>query len=313
MVRSIKDFERKIIMLGSNVPAIGGFHAGFEWGDRWGCESIQIYITLSRRWDVPELAKDEIDKFKSAWKKSSIKQVVAHVPYLVNLASPDEELREKSINRLIIEISRAEKFGVPFLVLHPGSYGSSTRTKGIKRIIQALDAIHDEVKKTSVKVLIETMAGQGTMIGSSFEEIAEILESVANPEDLGVCFDTAHVFIADYDIRGYRGYKKIIKEFDEIVSLDKIAVFHINGSKTKLGSRSDRHACIDEGELGLQIFHALLQDKRFLGIPKILEIPERDKKSKDNLGLLNKIKNISEPLPDEKYAPTQLKLVKEVK
>lgn len=300
-------------MLGSNVPAIGGFHAGFSWGNKWGCECIQIYITFSRRWDVPELSQKEVAVFKTAWGNSSVKEVVAHVPFLVNLASPNKEIWRKSIDRLITEISRAEKFGVPFLVLHPGSYGNLTKKEGIKRVTQALGIVFQNFDRPSVKVLLETMAGQGTMLGSSFEEIAEILEKAARPEFLGICFDTGHVFMAGYDLRGYEGCEAVLGEFDKIVSLEKIGCFHLNDSKTRLGSRSDRHACIGEGELGLQVFHTLLRDKRFSNTPKILEIPERDRRSKDNLEMLKKLSQVSNPLPKEHYTPTQLNLIKEVR
>jgi deoxyribonuclease-4 len=295
-------------MIGSNVPTIDGFHTGFAWGDKWGCECIQIYITLSRRWEVPELNQEEITEFNTAWKNSSVKQVVAHVPFLVNLASPNKEIWQKSIVRLITEISRAERLGVPFLVLHPGSYGNLTRREGIKRVTQALDIVFRGFDKLSVKILLETMAGQGTMLGSSFEEIAEILEKATSSESLGVCFDTGHVFMAGYDLRSYEGYESVLREFDKLVSLKKIGCFHLNDSKTRLGSRNDRHACIGEGELGLQVFHALLLDQRFSKTPKILEIPERDKRSKDNLELLRKLSQTSEPLPKERYTPTQLTL-----
>jgi len=293
-------------MIGSNVPTMGGLHTGFAWGDKWGCECIQIYITLSRQWEVPELNQDDITKFKTSWEKSSVKEVVAHVPFLVNIASPDKEIWQKSIDRLITEISRAERFGVSFLVLHPGSYINLIKKEGIKRVIQALDIVFRGFDKLSVKILLETMAGQGTMLGSSFEEIAEILEKTANSGSLGVCFDTGHVFMAGYDLRSYEGYENILREFDKLVSLEKIGCFHLNDSKTKLGSRNDRHACIGEGELGLQVFHALLLDQRFSKTPKILEIPERDKRSKDNLELLRKLSQISEPLLKERYTPTQL-------
>jgi deoxyribonuclease-4 len=275
-------------MLGSNVPTIGGFHTGFKWGDKWGCEVIQIYITLSRRWNVPELNKEEILKFKTAWQKSSVREVVAHIPYLVNLASPDKELHQKSINRLLTEISRATKFGVSLLVLHPGSYGLSAKEEGIKKIIKALNRVLEETE-SPLKILLETMAGQGTAIGSRFEELAFILEKTQKPELLGVCLDTAHLFMAGYDIKGYKGWESVLNEFDKIIGIEKIKAIHLNDSKTALGSKNDRHACIAEGKLGLQVFQAILRDERFKGIPKILEIPERDTKSKNNLELLRRL------------------------
>ncbi len=276
-------------MLGSTVPTIGGFHTGFKWANEWGCECIQIYVTLSRTWRVKKLSQEEILKFKKAWQESKVKEVVAHVPYLVNLASSNKELYRKSINRLKVEISRAEKFGISLLVLHPGSYGKSKREEGIKRIIEALNRILEEID-SPVKILLETMAGQRTMIGSRFEELTLILDKVQKSESLGVCLDTGHLFMAGYDIRGYKGYEKVLNQFDRTIGIEKIKAIHLNDSKTDLGSKIDRHANIGEGKLGLQVFHAILRDKRFKEIPKILEIPERDKKSKENLELLRKLK-----------------------
>lgn len=284
-------------MLGCTVPTIGGLPKGFFWAREWGCECIQIYVTLSRRWDVSELSTEEVIKFKSAWQNSPVKIVVAHVPYLVNLASPDKNLWQKSKDRLSIELSRARKFGVNFLVLHPGSYGSSNKEDGIKRTIEALNSILTEVNGQKTKILLETMAGQGTAIGSAFEEIARILEEVNKPGFFGVCFDTAHVFAAGYDIRGYEGYESVLNEFDRVIGIKRIRMIHVNDSKTNLGSHADRHAGIGEGKLGLEIFHAILRDRRFLEIPKILEIPESDKRSKDNLRLLRKLQLIPGRLP----------------
>lgn len=294
-------------MLGSNVPTIGGLPRGFRYAKEWNCGCIQIYVTLSRRWNVPDLLPKEIAEFKSAWQESPVRQVVAHVPFLVNLASPDSVIWQKSISRLITEVSRCHKLGIPFLVLHPGSYRASTKETGIKRMIEALNVVFRKIDDPSVKILLETSAGQGTMLGSRFEEIAYILERVEKPEFLDVCFDTAHVFIAGYDIRGYRKYKTVLKKFDKIIGLDKIKVIHLNDSKTKLGSRNDRHACIGEGKLGLQLFHAILRDSRFLNTPKILEIPERDERSKDNLELLRKLQAIPYPVSETKR-PRQLTL-----
>lgn len=276
-------------MLGSNVPTVGGLPKGFHWAKEWGCESIQVYITLSRRWEVPELSEKEIVDFKSAWQNSSVKKVLAHVPYLVNLASPDKNLWQRSKVRFKIELSRAQQFGVDFLVLHPGNYRNSNLKDGLKRITEALNMVSIETNTSTTKILLETMAGQGTTLGSNFEELAYMLDEVERPELFGICFDTAHVFISGYDIRGYKGYAKVFEEFDQTIGLGRIGAFHINDSKTKLGSRSDRHACIGEGELGLQVFHAFVKDARFSKIPQILEIPERDQKSRNNLKLLRSL------------------------
>lgn len=276
-------------MLGSNVPTIGGLPKGFQHADKWGCECIQIYITLSRRWDVPDLSKKEISQFKVAWKNSSVKEVIAHLPYLANLASPDEKLCVKARNRLITELDRAKKFGVSFLVMHPGSHCGLGETAAIQRLATNLNSVVATTGNTSTKILLETMAGQGTELGYSFDQLARILEQVENPSRFSICFDTCHVFAAGYRIATYEGYEKTIELFDKTIGIKKIQAFHFNDSKGTLGSRIDRHASIGEGNLGLKCFHAILKDSRFIGIPKVLEIPEREEKSKENLDLLKKL------------------------
>jgi deoxyribonuclease-4 len=289
---------KEIKMLGSNVSTVGGLPIGFKNGDAWGCECIQFYVTLSRRWNIPDLKKEEVLKFKNAWQTSSVKKVVSHVPFLVNLCSNDRELQRKSIARLVTEVSYNNKFSIPFLVLHPGSYGESTREDGIKRLIEALNIVTSHFKTTSSLILLETMAGQGTTLGSSFEELKIILSQLEKKDFFGICFDTSHVFIAGYDIRGYKGYENIFKTYDETIGVESIKVIHLNDAKTNLGSKNDKHAAVGEGQIGLQFFHALLRDKRLLGIPKILEIPERDQKSKDSLIFLRKLKEINQSIED---------------
>ncbi len=296
-------------MLGCTVSTVGGLTKGFFWARKWGCECIQIYVTLSRRWDVSALSPEEALKFKAAWQDSPVKKVVAHVPYLVNLASSDRNLRRKSQERLKTELSRARQFGVNCLILHPGSCGNSDKEDGMKRTIEAIHALSNTRGDPKTQILLETMAGQGTSIGSTFEEIACLLEEVNNPEFMGVCFDTAHIFAAGYDIRGYEGYEAVLHEFDSIVGIGNIKAIHVNDSRTDFDSRSDRHACIGEGKLGLEMFHALMRDPRFLNIPKILEIPERDIRSEDNLRLLRKLQTIPGRLPKSKVL--QKKLMRE--
>ncbi len=291
-------------MLGSNVPAHparGGLATLFQYAEEWRCECAQTYITLSRRWNVPDLSPEEILDFKSAWRESQVKQVIAHVPLLVNLASPVDNIWQKSRDRLSTELSRANRLGIQFLVLHPGYCRNLDKETGIRRIIGALYNVLDNVFDSTAMILLETTAGQGTAVGSRFEEIAYILERARKKARLGVCFDTAHVFEAGYDIRGYRGYEKVLKKFDLIIGLDKLKVIHLNDSKTGLGSKVDRHASIGEGKLGLQIFHAFVGDPRFRDTPKVLEMPERDgKKVQKQLELLRKLQATSSPITEPK-------------
>ncbi len=241
-------------LLGSNVPTrpskVGnGLAALFRYAEEWGCECAQTYITLSRRWNVPDLPLSEISAFQSTWRESQVKRVIGHVPLLVNLASPVNDVWRKSKERLSTELALADKLGLQFVVLHPGYYRSLDRRMGIKRIIEALNDVLGGVEESTVKILLETTADQGTAIGSRFEEIAYILKGSERNHFLGVCFDTCHVFAAGYDLRGYDGYKKILKKFDTLIGLNKLQAIHLNDSKTGLGSKVDRHASIGEGKL----------------------------------------------------------------
>jgi deoxyribonuclease-4 len=296
-------------MLGSNVPthpAQGGLATLFYYADEWHCECAQTYITLSRTWQTADLSPKEILSFKSAWQNSHVQQVIAHVPLIVNLASSDDEVREKSKDRLSAELHRAIKLGIRFLVLHPGYSGGSGKEKGINRIAGALNDILDKVDDSAAIILLETMAGQGTSVGCRFEEIACILDQVKKSRFLGVCLDTCHVFVAGYDIRGYQGFEKVLHKFDTAVGLDKLKVIHLNDSKTEMGSRVDRHAPIGLGKLGLRVFHAIVRDQRFRDTPKILELPNKDAKLiQQQLELLRNLQATSNHVSEPKSVRAQ--------
>ncbi|MFX1486865.1 MAG: deoxyribonuclease IV [Promethearchaeota archaeon] len=293
-------------MLGSNVPTVGGLPIGFKYADKWACDCIQIYVSPSRTWVVPELQDEEILRFNTAWQKSRVKVVVGHIPYLVNLASLNQELRLKSIRRLATEIERANRFGVAYLILHPGS--NPDRKDGMRLIVEGLNAVFKDIDESKVMVLLETVAGQGDMIGSRFEELAYILSRVEKRQFMAICLDTCHVFAAGYNIAGYDGYERVLKRFDEIIGLDELRVIHMNDSSAPLGARVDRHACIGEGFLGTQVFHAIVKDNRLAHIPKILEIPERDERSKDNLEFLRRLRHTKGHISEKRKYPDQLVL-----
>jgi deoxyribonuclease-4 len=278
-------------MLGSNVSCVGGLSKGIENGEKWGCECIQIYLTLSRRWNLPDLKEEKVIEFKNAWDKSSIKEVVAHIPFLVNLASPNLEILERSIARIYTELEYAKRFGVKYLVSHIGYYKNTSRKIGLNKIIINLNKIYENLEKDCPMILIETMSGQRTALGSSFKEIKYILDNLYRPDLVGVCLDTAHIFQKGYNIIGYKGYETIMNEFDKVIGIDKIKVIHLNDSKTELASKNDKHSIIGKGRIGLAFFHALMRDNRFLKIPKIIEIPKRDIDSIKSLELLKRLRN----------------------
>ncbi len=259
-------------MLGSTVSTVGGLPLGFRNADILGCECVQMYVTPSRTWSVPELTREARIAFIEAWKGSDVKAVISHTPLIVNLASSDTEIRDKSVSRLIVEIERAENLGIEYIVLHPGS--NQEKAKGILLIVEALSQALESTEESPVSILLETAAGQGNSIGSTLEEIALIMSSLSNHKRIGVCLDTCHLLASGYDLRGYEGCGMILNYIDRILGLSRIKAIHINDSANPVASRKDRHAGIGEGFVGLQAFHALVREKRLAGVPKILELPE---------------------------------------
>ncbi len=281
--------SKKSTMLGATVPTTGGIHNAFKWGDKWGVKAVQFYLTLSRQWKVNHMTEGDKEKFREAWRNSDVKEVVAHIPYLVNLTSATKRTREKSIDRMVAEIERAKELGVEYLVLHPGSPGKNGKEKGLRFLKEGFDRVFNQVDPDGVEILIETMAGQGTSLGSTFKEVKEILDLLDNEEVFSVCFDSAHVLEAGYDIRGEGGYEKVLNQFERQISLKKIKAFHLNDSKTEFNSKSDRHEHIGEGEIGLTFFNKLLNDDRFGDIPKIIETPKMGEMSEKNIKTLKDI------------------------
>jgi deoxyribonuclease-4 len=299
-------------MIGSNVPAHpgkGGLSTLFAFAERWGCECAQTYITLSRTWKTRDVSAEETLNFRTAWQKSRVKQVIAHIPLIVNPAAPTDAIWQNSKIRLTAELSIAHKLGIRLLVMHPGYCGGLGKKAGIGRAVDALNDVFKAAETSDAMILLETMAGQGTAIGSRFEELAEIIRGVEKSHLLGVCLDTCHVFAAGYDIRGYQGYVNVLNEFDAKVGKEKLKMLHVNDSKGDLGCRVDRHMAIGEGKLGLQVFHAIVRDKRFEETPKVLELPTRDEEQiQQQLRLLHKLQETTGKVFEPKEAKIQLRL-----
>jgi deoxyribonuclease-4 len=213
---------------------------------------------------------------------------MAHDSYLINLASPDDALWDRSKRALLDELRRCDLLGLEQLVVHPGAHVGSGESEGIGRIAAALDWIQAEEGDLDVKIALETTAGQGTSIGHQFEHLRDIFTEVQEPERLFVCLDTCHIFAAGYDIRRQQDYSETIELFDAIIGLEKLKVIHLNDSKRDLGSRVDRHEHIGKGFIGEDGFRWFLNDPRFVEVPKILETPKGsdDSYDVDNLAVL---------------------------
>lgn len=210
--------------------------------------------------------------------------VVSHASYLVNLATAQGELRDKSITSLVLELQRCAVLGVPTVVLHPGCHGGDGVEEGLNRFVANLDRVFT-ASDTGVRILIETTAGQGTGLGRSFEELAYILDRSEYRQLLGVCIDTCHIFAAGYELRSAEGYAATIAALDRTVGLGRVQLVHLNDSKKELGSRVDRHDHIGEGAIGLAGFRNLLNDYRFAGMPMVIETPKGEDLAEDRENL----------------------------
>jgi deoxyribonuclease-4 len=244
----------------------------------------------SNPWGARELSDDEVRTFKRTLRQTRLRFPTAHDSYLINLASPDEKLFRRSVEAFIVELQRAERLGLSYLVTHPGAHVGSGEEAGLTRVAQALDEVHRRCPGYRVKVLLETTAGQGSCLGHRFEHLAAILAQVAEPERLGVCLDTCHVFAAGYALAPESEYRATLRELDRVFGLRRLKVFHLNDSLKPRGSRVDRHAHIGRGCLGLEPFRLLVNDPRFRSRPMLLETPKEETPDGDmdtvNLGIL---------------------------
>jgi deoxyribonuclease-4 len=271
-------------LLGAHESVAGGLHLAFARIEKVGGESLQIFTRNQRQWHPAPLEAEEVELFRKAHAKSGKMPVASHASYLVNLATAKEELLKKSINNLVLELNRCAQLGVSYVILHPGSHGGDGPEAGLIRFTRGLDRVIEQ-SGTTVQVLVETTAGQGTGLGSSFAELAAILNHSKFPELLGVCVDTCHIFAAGYELRSTDGYQATIAAMESSFGLDKVRFFHLNDSKKELGSRVDRHEHIGKGAIGLEGFRNLLNDHRFSGLPMTLETPKSDSLEEDRQNL----------------------------
>ncbi|MEI6632327.1 MAG: deoxyribonuclease IV [Chlamydiota bacterium] len=271
---SAREPRTPLPLIGAHMSIAGGLGQALIRGRKLRCEAIQIFVKSTVRWRMPPLRPDEARRFGEARRESGVGIVFAHSSYLINLASSDPLLRKRSIASLEEEVRRSSALGLPFIVLHPGAHGGAGEREGIRKIADGLDEALAPVPGEGVKILLETTAGQGTSVGGRFEHLAEIIAASSRPGRLGVCFDTCHVFAAGYDLRSRKGYARAMEEFDRAVGLPGLKAFHLNDCRGPLGSHLDRHTHIGKGRLGLIPFSFLLNDRRFAGLPMVLETPK---------------------------------------
>lgn len=278
-------------LLGAHTSIAGGVSKSVPLAEKLGFTAIQIFTKNNNRWAAKPLEESEIIKFKTSLESSNIKFVVSHDSYLINLCAKDESNLEKSRNAFIDELERCETLGIKHLNFHPGAHLGQGEDNGIKLIAESLNLAHQKTKGFEVSSMLEFTAGQGTNLGYRLEHIAKIIELVDDSERMTVCIDTAHIFAAGYNIKDESQYDKVIKDFNDIIGLDRLQCFHLNDSKKELGSRVDRHEHIGKGFIGLEGFRNIMNDSRLTHIPKILETPKGKEQLEDieNLTVLRSL------------------------
>jgi len=263
-------------LFGAHMSIAGGYYKALLSAQAHDCATVQLFSKSSNQWNAKPFSDDDLSCFRSTLTETGLRFPTAHDSYLINLASPDEILWRKSLEAFVIEVERAEALGLTYLVTHPGSATDGDEKAGLKRVAKALDETHKRCKTARVKVLLETTAGQGNCLGHRFEHLAKLLEMTKKSDRLGVCLDTCHVFAAGYGMATEAEYQATMSEFDRVVGLDQIHVFHVNDSQKPLGSRVDRHAHLGRGCLGMEPFRLLVNDPRFADRPMILETPKEE-------------------------------------
>lgn len=277
------------LLLGAHVSIAGGIEKAFAQGEAIGATAIQIFTRNASRWQARPLAAEAIAAFRSARQKSAIGYVAAHDSYLINLASPEPPLRHKSIATFLDEMRRCAQLGIEDLVMHPGAHMGQGSAAGLATLVESFRTIFAEAPE-GVRVLVENTAGQGSCLGAPFEELAEIFARLPQG-NFGVCLDCCHAFAAGYDLATAEGYAATMADFERLIGLERLRLFHLNDSKRPLGARVDRHEHVGKGMIGRAGFAALMADQRFRRLPKIIETPGGESHCHDlkNLALLREL------------------------
>ncbi len=279
--------------IGAHISAAGGLHQVFTRSEAVGANVIQLFTKSERQWRAKPLTDEVVTLFKAEAARSSARALLVHDSYLINLATPKDDLWTTSKAAFAEELERCAVLDLPYLVTHPGAHTGSGVATGLEREAKALNELFAAGTGSPTQVLLETTAGQGTCLGGSFEELARLLDLLDYPERVGVCVDTCHLFAAGYDFRDPKSYAATFDRLVALLGLERIQAFHVNDSQGVLGSHLDRHAGLGEGQLGLEAFRLLVNDPRFASLPMVLETPKGPDGAEDrrNLALLRSLRS----------------------
>jgi len=281
------------MLFGAHCSTAGGFYRALQRGRSIQCAAVQIFVKNNMRWFGTSPALSDLALYTNELAANTFSCVFGHTGYLINLGAGSSENRDKSLKSLVQEIQFAEALGLPFIVMHPGSHLGAGEEVGLKQIVAGLNEVFAITKRSPVRIALENTAGQGSCLGNKFEHLAKIFEDVRKPQRLAICLDTAHLFASGYDIRLPHGWDKAMDQLNSLVGLEQVAAFHLNDSKTDLGSQVDRHAHIGQGKIGLEGYRHLVNDPRFKNHPACLETPKSEDLREDieNLKVLHGLIN----------------------
>lgn len=276
------------MLLGAHLSISGGLENAITAAEEYGMNALQIFSHNARSWRMSNLKPEQLELWHKTWEESGVQFVVIHTSYLINLASPKEDVYEKSVKTLLEEVVRAGQLGINHVNTHVGKHLETGMEAGIAKIVSAIDevmATPEAQEYPDVMVLLENDAGTGSTIGVKFAALGEIIDNVKDPDRLGVCFDTCHGFAAGYDFSTPENLDEMLEELDDAVGIDKLKLIHANDSKHPLDSRKDRHEHIGQGHIGETAFELIINHPKTRDLPFILETPkapdEEDKLNSD--------------------------------
>lgn len=280
------------VRLGAHMSIAGGLPEAVARASSVGATALQVFVKSASQWRARPLAPGEAEAFRTATGAAGLAgHVLAHSSYLINLASPDDALWERSTAAFVEELQRCALLAIPWLVVHPGSHMGAGEEAGLARLAAALDVALEAPATEGAGVLLEITAGQGRSLGGTFEQVAQVLDRVRQRARVGACFDTCHALAAGYEFRDAVSYGETFAHLDATIGLPRLRAFHLNDSRGALGSRVDRHAHIGRGEVGLETFRLLVNDRRFRGLPMVIETEKGDDLAEDreNLAVLRSL------------------------
>lgn len=276
--------------VGVHTSIAGGVENAAHHARKIGCDTFQMFSANPRGWKTLDPTPEECERFRKACAAYGLSPVVIHDNYLINLASPDLYIRKKSVAAFRRELLRAVALGADFLVTHPGSAKGSTPGRAISTCVESLKVVAKGLALDGLTILIENTAGQGSVIGRTFEEVAEIVAGASRDLPMGACIDTAHSFAAGYPLHTPRGLVQMVRHLDSTVGLAKVRVIHANDSKTAFGSHADRHEHIGKGQIGAEAFRRIVRHTKLRAIPFICETPiDRPGDDRRNLSTMRRL------------------------